>query len=344
MRVMQIGSSPTPGPARGTDRDALRLPPRVAVTGGAGFIGSHTVERLAAAGCRVLIIDDLSHSCGATPPQGTEMVVADCGSLEAAAALQRFRPQAVLHLAGRGGDDGALRDPGAHARTTVGSSVALVAAACEAGARSLVIASSGGAVYGDRGRLPFAESQPCEPRSPYGAGKVTEEVYLACLARLHGVRALALRYGSVYGPRQDGNAGSGVVAITCEHLLRGRSPVIHGDGMQTRDFVHVADVAAANLAALGTTHAGVVNIGTGRQTTVRTVVERLTALHGAGLAIAQGPARRGELRSMALATTRAREWMSWSATIDVDTGLRRTLAAFAAERRSAGDPPIRRAS
>jgi UDP-glucose 4-epimerase len=331
MPGMQNGSAHPPDPSHRAPAAGLRLPARVAVTGGAGFIGSHTVERLVAAGCRVLVIDDLNHSCGAALPGATEVLVADCGSLEGAAALQRFRPQAVLHLAARGGVT-ALRDPGGHARATVGSSVALVAAACEAGARSLVIASSGGAVYGDRGRLPAAESQPLEPRSPYGASKVTEEVYLACLARLHGVRALALRYGNVYGPRQDGRAESGVVAITCENLLSGRSPVIHGDGLQTRDFVYVADVAAANLAALAATHAGVVNIGTGRQTTVRTVVERLTALHGARLGIDQGPARRGELRSMALATGRAREWLSWSAAVDIDSGLRRTLAGFAAER------------
>ena len=158
---------------------------RVAVTGGAGFIGSHTVNRLAAAGMQVLVIDDQTHPC--PEPPDVETLNVDCGSEEAAQALTRFQPDAVLHLASKGGVQVAARDPGAHVKRSLASTIALYDAAIRAGARRIVTASSGGTIYGDSKRLPARETFPAAPLSAYGAAKRSEEIYLAALGRRHGV-------------------------------------------------------------------------------------------------------------------------------------------------------------
>ncbi|TMD19086.1 MAG: NAD-dependent epimerase/dehydratase family protein [Chloroflexi bacterium] len=162
---------------------------RIAVTGGAGFIGSHTVDRLLAAGVDVLVIDDQSHP--SPEPPATETLTADCGSEEAAEALARFKPSAVLHLASKGGVQVAARDPAGHARRSLESTIALYDAAIKAGAKRLVSASSGGTVYGDSKKLPAPETARAAPLSAYGAAKRSEEVYLAALGKRHGISTLA---------------------------------------------------------------------------------------------------------------------------------------------------------
>jgi len=304
---------------------------RVAVTGGAGFIGSHTVEALVADGATVLVIDDLSHPAPATLPPEADFAEADCGSDEAAQVLKRFKPTEVLHLAARGGVNRAMRDPGTHVRTAVASSIAFFKSATDAGARAIVTASSGGAVYGDARSLPAHERLQPGPRSAYGASKAAEEVYLGSFRRLTGARTLALRYGNVYGPRQDGTGEAGVVAISATRLLDGKPPVIRGDGEQTRDFIFVLDVVAANLAALRSSRSGAVNVGTGRETSVNTVVSTLIELQGGAVQVQRDPGTPGEVRRGCLDTQRARQWLGWQAQTRIDEGLEQTWRWFAAQ-------------
>ncbi|HLH71402.1 MAG TPA: NAD-dependent epimerase/dehydratase family protein [Candidatus Dormibacteraeota bacterium] len=306
----------------------MALPERVAVSGGAGFIGSHTVELLVGQRCRVMVIDDLSHACPWQPPPGVELVVADCGSEEAARALANFRPEAVLHLAARGGVQRARRDPAAHVRAAVASTVGFFQSAVAAGARRIVTASSGGATYGRPPRLPASERMRPAPLSAYGASKVAEEVYLACTGREYGISTMALRYGNVYGERQDGTGEAGLVAITCNRLVTGTAPVINGDGQQTRDFIHVSDVAAANLAALASRRSGVVNVGTGQETSVGQVVAALVRLAGFPGKPSHASALPGEVRRVCLDTARARRWLGWTPRMSLDRGLRCTFAYF----------------
>jgi UDP-glucose 4-epimerase len=277
----------------------------------------------------VLVVDDLSHPCGAPPPPGVEVLVADCGGPEAARALRDFAPTAVLHLAARGGVARALRDPAAHVRAGVAATVGLYEAACAAGARRIVSASSGGAVYGDPARLPAHEGLAPRPRSAYGAGKLAEEGFLGAARRRHGVTGLSLRYGNVFGPRQDGTGEAGVVAITCHRLREGRAPVVYGSGEQTRDFVFVLDVAAANLAALASARSGFVNVGTGEQTSVRRVVETLIRQAGGG-EVEFAPARAGEVARVSLDGDRAGRWLGWRARTRLEEGLETTAAWFGA--------------
>ena len=310
---------------------------RIAVTGGAGFIGSHTVDRLLAAGHEVLVVDDMSHPC--PEPANTQTVNADCGSEDAARSLVDFKPDVVLHLASKGGVQVAARDPGGHMRRSVASSVALYDAAIRAGAKRIVTASSGGTIYGDANKLPARETFPAAPLSAYGAGKRSEEVYLAALGRRHGLTTLALRYGNVYGPRQDGTGEAGVVAITCTRLLNGLAPRIFGDGLQTRDFVFVGDIADANVAALGSRRSGELNVGTGKETSVADLVGVLIASSGRDVAVEMAAAKEHEVRRVCLDPARARIWLDWRPRVDIREGLQQTWAWFAA--RSAVEPGIR---
>jgi UDP-glucose 4-epimerase len=301
---------------------------RIAVTGGAGFIGSHTVERLLEAGMEVLVIDDQTHPC--PEPSAAQTLNADCGSEEAAQALSEFRPDALLHLASKGGVQVAARDPAGHMRRSVASSIAVYDAAIRAGAKRIVTASSGGTIYGDARALPARETFPAAPLSAYGAGKRSEEVYMAALGRRYGVSTLALRYGNVYGPRQDGTGEAGVIAITCTRLLAGQRPRIFGDGLQTRDFVFVGDIARANVLALAGRRSGELNVGTGRESSVADVVGILIAASGRELPAEMAEAKEFEVRRVCLDPARAGTWIRWQPQVDVHHGLQDTWAWFAA--------------
>jgi len=315
----------------------LSTPKRVLVTGGAGFIGLHTVRRLVSDGFTVVVLDDLRHACGESLPPSAELVTADINSPAASEAVARFRPDAILHLAAQGGVSRSVRDPAGDALVNVLGTVALVKASADASCRRFVFASSGGAIYGRAARLPTTERASPKPLSPYGAAKLAAEGYLGTFARTFGLRTLALRYSNVYGPFQDGTGEAGVVAITCERLLSGRAPQIRGDGRQTRDFVFVADVADANLRALRSRVTGAMNIGTGLASSVRTVVDELVAAAAYSGPIDLVDGRPGEVRDTALDTRRAQKLLGWRAPTLLRDGLRQTFTSFR-ERRPATAP------
>ena len=306
----------------------MTTPKRILVTGGAGFIGVHTVHRLVAEGFTILVLDDLRHACGEPLPPSVERDAADLNTAAAGHAVTRFRPDAILHLAAQGGVSRSVRDPAGDALVNVLGTVALLKASADAGCRRFVFASSGGAIYGRAARRPTPERTSAKPLSPYGAAKLAAEGYLAMFARTFGLRTLALRYSNVYGPFQDGTGEAGVVAITCERLLSGRAPEIRGDGLQTRDFVFVADVADANLRALRSPVTGAMNIATGVASSVHSVVDELAAA-----AAYRGPidfveGRPGEVRDTALDTRRAEKSLGWRAATQLRDGLRQTLTGF----------------
>ncbi len=301
---------------------------RILVTGGAGFIGVHTVRRLVAEDIIVLVVDDRRHACGEALPPNVEVEAADLNSPATAQAVARFKPDAILHLAAQGGVSRSVRDPAGDAMVNVLGTVALLKASADAGCRRFVFASSGGAIYGRAAHLPTPERTAPKPLSPYGAAKLAAEGYLGMFARTFGLQTLALRYSNVYGPFQDGTGEAGVVAITCDRLLAGRPPEIRGDGHQTRDFVFVADVADANRRALTSSATGAINIGTGIATSVRTVVSELAAAadYSGPIDIVEG--RPGEVRDTALDTGRARKLLGWGPSTSLRDGLRQTFTSF----------------
>jgi UDP-glucose 4-epimerase len=301
---------------------------RVVVTGGAGFIGVHSVEALLESGAEVLVVDDLRHASYRPLPGGAGLEVVDVGEAAARAAIEGWKPTAILHLAAQGGVNRSWREPAEDARINVLGTVSVLAAAIAAGCRRVVVASSGGALYGAARRLPTPEDEPAQPRSPYGTAKLSIEHYLSHFTRAGAVDALALRYGNVYGPGQDGTGEAGVVAISSHRLLEGRAPVIRGDGAQTRDFTYVGDIVAANLLGLTSKVTGALNIGTGRETAIGDLVRRLCALAGYGEEPEREPLPPGEVARSALDNSLAADRLGWSPRVSLDDGLAQTLASF----------------
>jgi len=301
---------------------------RVAVTGGAGFIGTHTVEALIATDATVLVIDDMRHASQRRLPAQVEIVEHDVASPAARGALQTFKPEAILHLAAQGGVNRSWREPVEDARCNVMGTVSVLQAAADAACSRVVIASSGGALYGDSPRLPSSEDEPAAPRSPYGAAKLSAEAYLRLFAAGGTLSGCALRYGNVYGPGQDGTSEAGVVAISCRRLLAKLAPEIRGDGLQTRDFVYVADVADANVRALTGAAGGAINIGTGTERTVLDVVANLCRISGFDTApVHVAPVER-EVRRSCLDVRRADAELGWRATTALESGLSLAYASF----------------
>jgi UDP-glucose 4-epimerase len=295
---------------------------RALVTGGAGFIGSNLVDALLERGDQVSIIDDLSTGRRENLASGAtfhEASITDGPRM--AELLAAEHPDTVFHLAAQIDVRRAVEDPAFDAAVNVGGTAVMLEAARAAGTRRFVLASTGGAIYGDCDQLPTPEDAPAAPISPYGASKAAAETYLALYTRLHGLSTLALRFANVYGPRQDPLGEGGVIAIYCHAAATSRQVRVFGDGRQTRDFVYVGDVAAALLAAADRDVTGAYNVGTGRETSVLELVERLD------LEPTFEPERPGEIRRSCLDASAAREALGWAPVTSLDDGLQRTMRA-----------------
>jgi UDP-glucose 4-epimerase len=295
---------------------------RALVTGGAGFIGSHLVDALLASGDTVAVVDDLSTGRRERVPDGVPLHVVDIAAI--GEAMERERPDVVFHLAAQVDVRKSVADPAYDARANVAGTASVLEAARVAGARRVLFASTGGALYGESVPLPTPEDAPLAPFSPYGASKAAAETYLALYTRLHGLSTLALRFGNVYGPRQDPHGEAGVIAIFSGAKVEGRRATVYGDGSQTRDYVYVGDVVSGFLAAAESDATGAVNIGTGVETSVRELVEAI------GVEADFAPARTGEVARSCLDVSRASETLNWRAEVPLEDGLERTLAAVAA--------------
>ena len=303
------------------------------VTGGAGFIGSHVVDALLAAGHTVIVVDDLSRGRREHVPAGATLVVCDIGSADLAAVLAEHRPQAIFHLAAQIDVRLSVADPRQDAAVNVFGTLNLLHAAEAAGVQTFIFSSTGGAIYGEQQAYPAAEDHPCLPLSPYGVSKLCAETYVGYFGRTRGIRTVILRYSNVYGPRQDPHGEAGVVAIFAERLLSQQPVTVYGDGLQTRDFVYVGDVAQANLLALQAPAVhGVFNIGTGWETPVLALYEAMARLAGQRAVATHQPARPGEQRRSAVDAARAAEALRWRPQTSLQEGLSQTLSFFAARK------------
>ncbi|MGI8729462.1 MAG: NAD-dependent epimerase/dehydratase family protein [Solirubrobacteraceae bacterium] len=303
---------------------------RALVTGGAGFIGSNLVDALLARGDSVTIVDDLSsgreQNLEGALAGGAELVRADVrDGLAIAGTVADARPQTIYHLAAQVDVRISLSDPGHDARTNVEGTINVLEAARLAGAGRVVFSSTGGAIYGETDVLPTPESVAPLPLAAYGQSKFCAERYLGLYERLYGLSTIALRFGNVYGPRQDPHGEAGVIAIFCGRLSSGERPTIYGDGTQTRDYIYVADLVDALLSAGDRDTGGVVNIGTEIETSVLELLEVLRDHHGPDAPEARfEPARTGEIDRSCLDAARARELLGWRASTAISDGLRQT--------------------
>src|SRR5450755_1840646 len=293
------------------------------VTGGAGFIGSNLVDALVARGDRVTVIDNLSSGKRSNLEQaiaaGASLRVADVREPETIAEIfAEARPELVFHLAAQIDVRYSVEHPAGDATANVLGTIGVLEAARGAGARRLVNTSTGGGLYGDAELLPTPEDYEIAPLAPYGQGKYAAEGYCGLYQRLHGLSTLSLRYGNVYGPRQDVHGEAGVVAIFCGHLIEGLSPTVFGDGRQTRDWVDVSDVVRANLLAADSGLTGAVNIGNGSETSVLELLAALREVSDRPLAEPEfAPERPGEVRRSCLDVRRANDELGWHAEMEL---------------------------
>lgn len=309
---------------------------RAVVTGGAGFIGSTLVDRLLAEGHSVTAIDNLATGrianleSAARSGDRFSFVELDVRSPEIPATISAARPEVVFHLAAQADVRVSVEKPLFDADVNVLGGLNVIEAARAAGARKVVVASSGGTIYGDPSPadLPVDESHPQHPISPYGVAKKVIDDYLHAFNHLHGLEYVALALANVYGPRQDPHGEAGVVAIFTGRLLGGERCRIFGDGEQTRDFVYVDDVVDAFVRAASVGDAVLCNIGTGVETSVNELYRSLAGAAGVDEPAQYEPPRAGELARSALDPSRAREVLGWSPVTSLDEGAAATLAWF----------------
>ena len=296
----------------------------VLVTGGAGFIGSHVAEALAARGEDVVVLDDLSSGKRENLSEGVELVEGDVREPQDE-LFARVKPEVCYHLAAQIDVRVSVARPDHDAAINVLGTVNVLEAARENGTK-IVFSSTGGAIYGECDG-PAPEDAPRRPIAPYGTSKLAAEEYLATFNRLYGTGHVSLRYGNVYGPRQDPHGEAGVVAIFFNALRAGEAPKVFGDGSQTRDYVYVGDVARATLAA-AEREGGVYNIGTGRETSVVELLELCQRIAGTSGEPTFMPARPGELQRAVVDPSRAVDELGWRPERSLEEGLRETWEFF----------------
>jgi UDP-glucose 4-epimerase len=307
---------------------------RALITGGAGFIGSHVADLFLGNGYEVEIIDDLSSGKATNVPESAALHRISVTSPEAARVVGEGRFDVLVHLAAQMDVRRSVADPVFDATTNIVGIVNLLEAVRHSGRKTRVVfTSTGGAIYGDFNKPPNIETNPKEPDSPYAISKLSSEYYLAYYGRIHGLEHVSVRFGNVYGPRQDPHGEAGVVAIFCSRILAGKPLTIFGDGEQTRDYVYVGDVA--NAVWLGATfalpRAGTVdersfNIGTGLGTSVLEVARLLQDAAGSSVEIKFEPPRPGELLESFLNVEKARTVLGWQPRVSLADGLAETFA------------------
>ena len=306
---------------------------KVLVTGGAGFIGSHVADRLVEEGCEVHVMDDLSGGYRENVPEAATFHDLDIRSAEAAELFEEHRFAALCHLAAQMDVRRSVADPQFDADVNVLGFLNLLEAGRQNGLEKVAFASTGGAIYGEpdpevNGGGPQPETHPTLPMSPYGITKLVSEHYLRFYNQTHGLDYAALRFGNVYGPRQNPHGEAGVVAIFAQRLLRGQDVTINGEGKQTRDYVFVGDVVKAFVAALAADQSGVYNVGTGVETDVNELFRHINEHSGAGADEVHGPAKPGEQERSVLDYSHTQRSLGWTPEVDVATGLKTTVDWF----------------
>lgn len=298
-------------------------PRKILVTGGAGFIGSHLVDAYLAAGHEVVVIDNLSTGKREHLAPAVKFFEADITDREAVTEIiLQERPQVINHHAAHIQVGYSVTNPQFDATNNILGLLNVMEAAKQIPIQRLIFAATGGAMYGNQ-PTPFHEEMKAEPLSPYGVSKRAGELYLNYYYQLYQLPYLSLRYANVYGPRQNAQGESGVVAIFSELLRAGKEAKINGDGTHTRDYVYVSDVARANLMALETEFVGEINIGTGVETSTNQVFELVTEAMGLQREKVYAPERPGEQVTSALDASRAAQVLGWRPEVSFAEGVLR---------------------
>ena len=301
---------------------------KVLVTGGAGFIGSHLVDRLVLEGHEAVVVDNLATGKRRNINRGARFYKMDIQSWRLERVFRNERPNVVMHLAAQMDVRKSVEDPMFDAQVNVLGTLNVLQQAVKHGVRKVVFSSSGGAIYGEQETYPAAESHVTKPLSPYGLSKLCGEQYLSYFQRVSGLQAVSLRYANVYGPRQDPEGEAGVVAIFIQKMLNNEQAVINGNGRQTRDFVFVDDVVEENLAMIGQETQGTYNVGTGVETSINDLFRILNQHTGSNCKEVHGPSKKGEQARSVIDSTKLRHEVSWEPRADLSEGLKKTVDYF----------------
>ena len=301
---------------------------KVLVTGGAGFIGSHLVDRLVLEGHEAVVVDNLATGKRRNINRAARFYKMDIQSWRLERVFRNERPNVVMHLAAQMDVRKSVEDPMFDAQVNVLGTLNVLQQAVKHGVRKVVFSSSGGAIYGEQETYPAAETHVTRPLSPYGLSKLCGEQYLSYFQRVSGLQAVSLRYANVYGPRQDPEGEAGVVAIFIQKMLNNEQAVINGNGRQTRDFVFVDDVVEANLAMMGQETQGTYNVGTGVETSINDLFRILVQHTGSTCKEVHGPAKKGEQARSVIDSMKLRQEVSWEPKADLSEGLKKTVEYF----------------
>jgi UDP-glucose 4-epimerase len=301
---------------------------KVLVTGGAGFIGSHLVDRLVLEGHETVVADNLVTGKRRNINRAARFYKVDIQSWRLERVFRNERPNVVMHLAAQMDVRKSVEDPMYDAQVNVLGTLNVLQQAVEHGVRKVVFSSSGGAIYGEQETYPAPETHVTKPMSPYGLSKLCGEQYLSYYQRVSGLQVVSLRYANVYGPRQDPEGEAGVVAIFIQKMLNNEQAVINGNGRQTRDFVFVEDVVEANLAMMGQESQGTYNVGTGVETSINDLFRILVQHTGSACKEIHGPAKKGEQARSVIDNSKLRHEMSWEPKADLSEGLKKTVEYF----------------
>jgi UDP-glucose 4-epimerase len=304
----------------------------VLVTGGAGFIGSHTADALIGAGHQVTVLDNLSTGFFENVPNQAEFVELDIRSADVGNLFDNKKFDLVFHFAAQINVRTSVANPVDDVDLNIAGSIALLEICRRVGVEKFIFASTGGVIYGDQDYFPADESHPTRPISPYAIAKLSVEKFLYYYYREYGLSAIALRYGNVFGPRQNPFGEAGVAAIFSRRMLDSQPVFINGDGLQTRDYVYISDVVRANMAALQLEGFNAINIGTGRETNVLTIFEKIGSLIGTTATTKHKPAPPGEQRRSSLDCRLAQRLLSWTPEVGLDRGLELTVDYFRSHR------------
>jgi len=300
---------------------------RTLVTGGAGFIGSHLVDRLVAEGHSVCVVDDLSTGLATNIPTEVRLHQVDvCDDASLGGVFDAFRPETVFHLAAQMDVRRSTHNPAFDARVNVLGGLNVLRAAVRVGARRLIYASTGGAVYGNPERLPASEADLPDPISEYGASKLALEHYLAVYGNRRQIQFVVLRYPNVYGPRQRSDGEAGVVAIFANQMLRGESVTIFGDGTKTRDYLYVNDVVEANIRAASGPGGVVANLGWGREVSDIEIFREVANATGYDRPPRYAPCRPGEVSRICLNSSRALHTWGWRPLVPLRAGVAQVVS------------------
>lgn len=304
---------------------------KILVTGGAGFIGSHVVDRLIQEGNEVVVMDNLSTGKRKQVHKKAVFYKMDIQSKRVDKVLRNERPRILIHLAAQMNVRHSTEDPQFDAQVNILGTINLLEHAVRHGIRKVTFASSGGAIYGEQEVFPAPEDHRTEPLSPYGISKLAGEKYLAYYANATGLRYVALRFANVYGPRQDSEGEAGVVAIFTKKMLHNEQPIINGTGKQTRDFIYVDDVVEAILVTLGEDIQGIFNVGTGQETALNDGYRILKDLTKSTCKDLFGAAKKGEQYRSVLDVRKIRETFGWDPQVSFPDGLKKTVEYFKGE-------------